>query len=101
MRRLPARLAATLAAGLRPDSRIMQKLTGAPASADTILFATMADALRLLVWQNTKDGHKGRNRPDLILDAIYGRGKKAVETGPGFDSPADFRAWRASMMEGG
>lgn len=23
----------------------------------------MYDQLRILVWQNTKDGHKGRNRP--------------------------------------
>ena len=98
---LPARYAATLAAGLRPDARIMQKLAGAPAPAETLLLATIADAARLLVWQNTKDGRKGRNAPASIFSAIFGRQKKPVDMGPGFDTPEDFRAWRKKMTGGG
>lgn len=98
---LPARYAATLAAGLRPDARIMQKITGAPATAETLLLATIADATRLLVWQNTKDGRKGRNAPASIFGAIFGREKKSVEMGPGFESPEDFRAWHDKMTGGG
>jgi hypothetical protein len=53
----------------------MQKITGAPAPAETLLLATIADATRLLVWQNTKDGRKGKNAPASIL-ARFSVGKK-------------------------
>lgn len=98
-RSLPVMTAAALAMGLRPTSRIAQKLSGAPAAPDTILLAMAVDALRLLVWQNTKDGTHGRNRPKSVLQAIL-RGDKAKEHVPGFDSAEDFNAWRATMMEG-
>ena len=97
-RTLPPSTAATLAMGLRPDSRIMQKLSGAPAAADTMLLAMIADSLRILVWQKTKDGRRGKNPPESILEKM--QGKKSAETGAGFESPDDFRMWRNSMMEG-
>lgn len=97
-RSLPPSTAATLAAGLGPDSRIMQKLSGAPAAVNTLLLAMIADSLRILVWMKTKDGARGKNPPESILEKLYtaqGRTPKA-----GFDTPEDFMAWRASMMEG-
>lgn len=96
-RALPARQAARLACGLRQSSRIMQVLSGAPAGLDTVLLAQIADAVRTLVWQNTEDGHKGRNRPPLLVDVL--RGKAQAATG-GFDTAEDFEAWRASMIGG-
>lgn len=101
VRRLPARYAATLAAGLRPGSRIMLKAAGAPADAETLLLAAVADGVRVLAWQNTKDARKGRNAPKSLLSAIYGERKKKIETGPGFDSPEAFRAWNARMTKKG
>ena len=96
-RTLPARQAARLACGLRPSSRIKQLLSGAPADLDTILLAMIADAARLLVWQNTEDGQKGRNQPRSILTILR---NDAPETGSGFDTVEEFQAWRASMIGG-
>lgn len=98
-RALPAQTAATLAMGLRPTSRIAQKIAGIPAPPDTLLLAMAVDALRVLVWQNTKDGAHGRKPPESVLQALL-RGHKAERTGVGFASPEEFEAWRAGMMGG-
>lgn len=96
-RQLPARLAATLAAGLRDNARVKMAAAEIPVSPDMLLLATCADALRLLVWQNTKDGSKGTNPPKMMLDAILPPKKQTA----GFDSPAEFMAWRESILERG
>lgn len=95
-RALPARQAALFAYGLGPGSRIAQKLSGAPTDLHTLLLAVIGDAVRLLVWQNTEDGHKGRNRPRSIVEQLLGKKTDAR----GFDSPDDFKAWRESMIGG-
>lgn len=97
-RTLPVLTAAALASGLGPNSRIMRKISGAPASAETLLLAMIADALHVLAWQNTKDGVKGRNRPESILQKILDEKQDRKQIG--FDSADAFRAWRSSIMEG-
>ena len=99
-RSLPVKTAATLAMGLRPDSRIAQKLSGAAAPPDTLLLAMAVDALRVLAWQRTKDGAHGRNFPKSVLQALLGADSGKIETGPGFGTAEEFDAWRARMMEG-
>ncbi len=94
-RSLPARYAATLATGLRENARVKIKMSGAKVSAELMLLATCADALKLLLWQNTKDGQKGRNAPKSILASIIGEEK---EQGAGFDTPEEFRAWREDKL---
>lgn len=96
-RALPARQAALFACGLREDSRIMMRLSGVPVRAETMLLAVIADAVRYLVWQNTEDGHKGRNQPWSIRAVLTGGSRS---DGAGFDSAEDFEAWRASMLGG-
>lgn len=98
-RSLPARLVATLAAGLRDNSRVKMQYSGAKVGLDTLLLATCADALKILVWQNTKDGRKGHNPPKSILSSLIDPAD-AGDT-KGFDSPADFTAWRNEMLKGG
>ena len=98
-RELPVRTAATLAMGLRPDSRIMQKLNGTPAPLNTILLAMIADCFRVLLWHGTKDGQKGKNPPESILQTILGSGK-SKEKLKGFDSAEDFKKWREDMIGG-
>lgn len=95
-RALPARTAAVYACGLGQNSRIMQKMGGAKAPIDTLLLAAIADALKILVWQNTADGAKGKNQPQSILASILGEEKETA----GFDSPEDFDAWRKRMLGG-
>lgn len=53
LRALPVPMLATLAAGLRDDSRIKIKLSGARAATDTLLLASIADALNFLAWAKT------------------------------------------------
>lgn len=98
-RALPARRAALYACGLRADSRIMMRIAGARAPVNTLLLGAIADALKILVWQNTRDGSKGRNRPESILDGLLGRTKEKETEGVG--TVEDFRVWRDSMLGGG
>ena len=99
-RQLPARMAATLAMGLGPDSRIFKKINEAPAPVDTLLLAMIADSLRILLWRGTKDGQKGKNPPDSILQKLYGTAVKKTEDLEGFDTVDDFEKWRAEMIGG-
>lgn len=99
---LPAADVARLAAGLPPDSRIMRILSGRTATMDQILAAAIADRLGLLVWFQTKDGQKGRKRPERILDALL-TGEKDPPGGTGsetaaFDSIEAFEAARERLI---
>lgn len=96
-RALPARQAALFACGLKESSRIMRKLSGAPAAFESMMLALIADALRILVWQNTKDGMNGSNIPDSILAAMLNRDP---EDETGFGSVEEFNAWRDSILKG-
>ena len=97
-RALPARQAALLACGLESGSRIMRKLSGVDVTPEVLLLATIADAVRILAWQNTEDGMKGRNQPVSLVDSIRKNGDN--RDGAGFDTPEEFEAWRAHMLGG-
>lgn len=99
-RTLPARLVAVLALGLRPGSRIMLRISGAKLSIDTQLLAIIADAVRVLAWQNTRDGLSGRNAPESVFAALTGAGSDSATDAAGFDSPEAFDAWRKRMIGG-
>jgi hypothetical protein len=71
-RALPARTLATLAVGLREDSRIKMHLIGAKIPRKDLLLAAIVDRLSLLVWFNTEDGRNGVNRPPSVLGSIFG-----------------------------
>ena len=93
-RSLPVRTAATLANGLGADSRIMRKLSNSPVTMEVLLLASVVDALHILIWQNTKDGAKGRNRPMMIAEKLTETPKEES----GFDSIADFKKWRDELI---
>ncbi len=99
MRELPARRVALFAGGLRANSRIAQSIAKTDVPVDTLLLATIADALKILIWQNTKDGAKGKNKPSSIVDALLHKDKESESMG--FDSVDDFKAWRANILGGG
>lgn len=69
-KRLPATKVAAFSVGLRDDSRIKMKMSGAKATTSILLMASAVDRLSLLVWAQTKDAEKGRNRPKSILEAM-------------------------------
>ena len=61
--------AADLLVELPDNSRVkmMSQESGGIWTFDRMLAATCVDALNLLVWMQTKDGHRCRNRPKSIL----------------------------------
>lgn len=94
---LPVRLAATLAAGLREDSRIKLKLADMEVSPDTFLLAAIADRLGIMIWQRTKDGEKNRNRPKSIIESLKPK-KSEVSV---FKTGEDFMKAREKLLKGG
>lgn len=96
-RSLPARTAATLAAGLGPDSRIARKISGVNWPLNTLLLAAIGDAVRVVSWQLLdKKARRGKSPPKSMLEQLLG---EKAETS-GFDNVEDFRKWRESQLEG-
>ena len=93
-RSLPLKMAATLSAGLRDDSRIKQKLSGAPAGIDTILLATIADRVEAFRYGFSEDASKGVNRPLSLVGALYGedQNKNRKNGVVGFETADEFMA---------
>lgn len=88
-RALPASLLATLAAGLRDDSRIKMRLSGGKVPRSDMLLAAAVDRLSLLVWFLSGDGQKNQNRPASVLDALVGEEKQTGDV-MAFDTVEDF-----------
>lgn len=83
-RTLPASLAATLAAGLREDSRIKMRMSDRKASFDTILLAGIMDRVSVLL---------GGEKATLIAKSFIS--EKALPS-YGFETAEDFdAAWAA------
>ena len=95
--RLPARLAATLAVGLRDDSRAKRKLSNTPVTDEIILLAHIADCVRWLRWMNTKDAQDGGDPPELLINYYLGI---EPEKNRGFETPEDFKAEWQRITEG-
>lgn len=95
-RALPLRLAAIYANGLRPNARIMMKLAGTKAPAETLLLSMIADGINTRIWQNSKNARES-NRPTSITAKFI---QKDEERLSGFDSADEFDAWRKSMIGG-
>lgn len=81
-RALPVKLLATLASGLRADSRIKMILAGTKASEETLLLAGIADRMGQLVWMQSMDGSKGKNRPKSILSILLQDQPSEEDEGP-------------------
>lgn len=92
---LPARTAATLAAGLRPFSRIWAKLHGLDIPLDVFLQASILDNLRLLWWAQTEDAQKNQNRPDSVLGILIGKDEEEEAPVAVFTSGEEFdKEWK-------
>lgn len=98
-RQLPARRVAVFSVGLGDSSRIKRKLTGQKLSNEELLLALAVDRLSLLVWFKTKDGAKGRNRPESILMALLGDKTKESEYQT-FKTGKDFMDYRKKLIGG-
>ena len=92
---LPLNTVAVLACGLSNDSRIKRKMTNRRLTLQEALLASAVDKLVLLLWSNTKDAQKERNRPKSILDALEHPQPKVHKT---FSSADEFERKRAQLM---
>ena len=96
---LPVQTVATLACGLREESRIKQKINGTNVPVNTMLLAHAVDRLGLLIWQKTKDGHRGRNKPESIAEMMMNTGKRKITRVDAFDTPEEFEEARRRILE--
>jgi len=69
-KQLPPMKVAVFSLGLRDDSRIKMKISGQTVPFDTLLLAGIHDKLSTLVWFQTTDGQKGRNRPPMLTSLL-------------------------------
>lgn len=91
------KLIATLAAGLREDSRSAMSLSGMRVTTKELLMAAAVDRLSLLVWSKTKDAEKGRRRPKSIVEALTGKEKKKIAT---FATAEEFEKTKREIIYG-
>ena len=82
---------ATLSVGLREDSRIKMRMSGATIPRMEMLLAMAVDRLSLMFWAKTEDGRNGTNRPKSILSILLGDETENGNT-VSFDSAEDYEA---------
>ena len=91
-RSLPVEYAATLAKGLKYDSRIMMRISGLKIDLNTLFLAHIVDNTAINVYFKTKDAERNKNRPKSFVEILSGADKG--EKAKGFDSGEDFlEAW--------
>lgn len=99
---LPLSRVATFAVGLRENSRIKMKMNDTKYPFDTLLMASIADKLSLLVWMKTKDAVDGLNRPKSILPRLLGESESMNDSDiESFSTPEDFEKRRREILKGG
>lgn len=96
---LPVKLLASLAAGLRENSRIKMILSGRRGTMHEVLLAAVVDKLATLIWFQTEDGHNGVNRPESVLSYFLGteEPQQTGETVEGFASESAFEEMWTSI----
>ena len=97
----PASFVATLAVGLRDDSRIKMRLKDSKLTLEQGLLALLLDALRINNWMHTKDAQKKRNMPKSLFRQLLGMdepGEKKYDLRH-FDSVEEYEAWHKANME--
>lgn len=98
-KRLPLTMVASLALGLRDNSRIKMLMSGQKVNTEILLMASIVDRLSVLVWQNTEDARKNRNKPKSILEMLESSDKESETIS--FTSGEDFTKYRQSLLNGG
>lgn len=97
-KRVPVKTLGILAAGLREDSRIRQKLEGIKASPDTILLARVYDLINVLVWSKTKDAEKGKNFPKSLA-LLFMEEDEEESKAAHFSTGAEYEEARKKIIE--
>lgn len=95
MQRYPARVIATLACGLKADSRIKTKMVGVKISPpNSLLYALIVDELRSLRWGFMGDK---KHMPTFVTEIMAnGLPEKGTQ---GFDTAEEFERKRREIIE--
>lgn len=70
MMQFPCEYIATLAVGLREDSRIKMKAAGLGVNLRDLLLAHIADNTAINAWLQSEDARKGKNRPPSYVKML-------------------------------
>lgn len=97
-RELPVYKVALFSAGLKEGSRIKLKMSKQKYPLETMLLAMAVDRLTYLLWSKTKDGAKGRNRPDSIAEKMAGKNKDENKV-MAFRTADDFEKARQRILK--
>lgn len=100
-RQLPPLRVAVFACGLRENSRIKMKASGQKVPIDTLLLAGISDKLSTLVWFQTKDGQKGKNRPSMLTDLLTNKDSQDNKDMVVYHSGEEFTRARNELMKSG
>ena len=79
-RRLPVLTVAVFSLGLRQNSRIKMIMSGNRITLEESLLSCAVARLSILAWQKTKDGSKGTNVPQSILEKLLGIDERKSES---------------------
>lgn len=91
-RSLPVKLVATFAAGLRDNSRIKLRASGATVPLEAMLLAMIADRVEMFRYGFSEDASKRRNVPASILGMLTGETNQKSNKAMGFKTPEEFEA---------
>lgn len=95
MRSLPGTLVATLACGLRENSRIKMTMAGQRIDTQTALQALILDGINTLLWSKQKRASKA-NKPESVYKKLMGeedqKKEVTVHKGIAFDSVEELDA---------
>lgn len=96
---LPPTRVALFCVGLRENSRIKMKLNNLKIPLETMLEASILDRLSLLLWSQSKDAQKGKNKPESVYEMLMGVKKEKEYLA--FNSGSDFEDYRNKLLNGG
>lgn len=101
-KQLPVSTVAVFSCGLKEDSRIKMKMNQQLVPLETLLLAGISDKLSILIWFNSEDGRKGKNRPSSILEKLSAKDSKPQQKNEVvFNSGEDFEKTRQKLLNGG
>lgn len=83
---------ATLAYNLPAESLTKMKVMNVSQPINTIILAMAVDRLNLLIWQNTKDGQKNRNRPPKLAETLINKNERKKQELICFENKDNFNA---------
>lgn len=93
---IPLSLLSVLAVGLHADARIHKVMSGQKIDTSLLLLAGIFDHTALLLWAQTKDGQKGRNRPKSLLQSFTKEKSKDIT---GYRTAEEFEKTRKKILK--